>query len=240
VAPIIASQRSLRYKTSGYDRAVSEQTLDRRQRKTRAALHRALLELVATTPFDQVTVESVTNAADLARPTFYAHYHDKYELLGAAAIELMDGLVLAVSETSLPQLPTYSGTRVLTILQHAQEHRSLYRLLINGEGGLAAREKLIDTFTAAAQRIFIDGSNRTSDEPQHDLNVSTTAFVGALLMVIERWIDGRIKQDAETLAATFMRQQIGGLEWVLGYRPGEATYVPLPDAAEYRPRTRSE
>lgn len=54
---------------------------DRRVRRTRAALRKALVELVLDKGFQAVTVEEITERADIGRATFYAHYRDKEDLL---------------------------------------------------------------------------------------------------------------------------------------------------------------
>ena len=55
--------------------------------KTRAALHWALLTLLAQKPYREISVDDVTTAADVGRTTFDAQYRDKTELLDEAARE---------------------------------------------------------------------------------------------------------------------------------------------------------
>ncbi|MGI5220452.1 TetR/AcrR family transcriptional regulator [Nocardia sp. CA-290969] len=54
---------------------------DRRVRRTREALHRALIELMMERAYDRITVSDVIARADVGRSTFYAHYRDKDDLL---------------------------------------------------------------------------------------------------------------------------------------------------------------
>jgi len=66
---------------------------DRRQRKSRAALQQALLTLISTKAYDSITVEDITELADVARATFYAHCKDKPALLMEVSRELVEELV---------------------------------------------------------------------------------------------------------------------------------------------------
>lgn len=59
----------------------SPQSLDPRVRKTRRRLQEGLLTLMATEPFQAITVKEITNRADVNRGTFYLHYTDKFDLL---------------------------------------------------------------------------------------------------------------------------------------------------------------
>jgi AcrR family transcriptional regulator len=56
--------------------------LDPRIRRTRKLLQDALRKLLAEKEFDKISVQDVTEAATLNRATFYAHYADKFALLG--------------------------------------------------------------------------------------------------------------------------------------------------------------
>src|SRR3981081_1200325 len=58
------------------------QRLDPRIRRTRQLLHDALRRLLEEKEFDKVTIQDITEAATLNRATFYAHYPDKFALLG--------------------------------------------------------------------------------------------------------------------------------------------------------------
>src|SRR6202158_6254455 len=56
--------------------------LDPRIRRTRQLLQDALRRLLVEKEFDDITVQDITEAATLNRATFYAHYPDKFALLG--------------------------------------------------------------------------------------------------------------------------------------------------------------
>jgi AcrR family transcriptional regulator len=56
--------------------------LDPRVRRTRQLLQDALRKLLAQKRFDDISVQDITGAATVNRATFYAHYPDKFALLG--------------------------------------------------------------------------------------------------------------------------------------------------------------
>jgi AcrR family transcriptional regulator len=58
------------------------QRLDPRIRRTRQLLQGALRNLLEQKEFDKISVQDITEAATLNRATFYAHYEDKFALLG--------------------------------------------------------------------------------------------------------------------------------------------------------------
>ena len=56
-------------------------SVDRRVRKTRRALSRALIELVLEKGYEDVSVQDILDRADIGRSTFYAHFESKEMLL---------------------------------------------------------------------------------------------------------------------------------------------------------------
>lgn len=55
--------------------------LDPRVKRTRALLQNAFTELLAEENFKSITVQSITERAEVNRATFYAHFPDKFALL---------------------------------------------------------------------------------------------------------------------------------------------------------------
>ncbi|MFD1988570.1 TetR/AcrR family transcriptional regulator [Paenibacillus nicotianae] len=52
-----------------------------RNTRTREAIFEALFELMEEKDFDKITIQNLTERAQINRATFYAHFQDKYELL---------------------------------------------------------------------------------------------------------------------------------------------------------------
>lgn len=71
---------------------------DPRVKRTRQLLKQALTELLAEKPFQDISVQDITERATLNRVTFYAHFEDKYDLVSTW---IRDGFVERL-ETALP------------------------------------------------------------------------------------------------------------------------------------------
>lgn len=48
---------------------------------TKRLIANSFKELMLQTPFEKITIKMITDYANVIRPTFYNHFHDKYELV---------------------------------------------------------------------------------------------------------------------------------------------------------------
>ena len=63
--------------------------MDRRQRKTKDAIFRALIMLLGKKDFNRITVSEIIDSADVGRATFYAHFETK-EFLAEPFVHIFD------------------------------------------------------------------------------------------------------------------------------------------------------
>src|SRR5512138_500847 len=55
--------------------------IDRRIQRTRQSLRAALFDLMKAKSYDAISIEEITERANVGRATFYLHYKDKEDLL---------------------------------------------------------------------------------------------------------------------------------------------------------------
>src|SRR5690625_7325782 len=67
--------------------------LDRRKKYTRLVLKNSLITLLKTKLLSKITVKEICEQADINRSTFYAHYHDQFDLLQQIEEELIDDMI---------------------------------------------------------------------------------------------------------------------------------------------------
>ncbi len=103
---------------------------DRRARRTRELLIHALLELIETRHYDQISVQDIVERADVGRSTFYAHYENKDALLMGGFEHLLEMLVQQIQCDSAAQL-TFE---TVMLFEHARGHYETYRTLLWGTG----------------------------------------------------------------------------------------------------------
>ena len=117
---------------------MQEKRIDRRVNRTRRMLREALMSLTLERGYEAVTVEEITQRADVGRTTFYLHYKDKEDLLVESVDTAINDLVeqisdLPVSSWAIPydsHAPQDTPrSPILLVFQHASDNADLYRII---------------------------------------------------------------------------------------------------------------
>jgi len=108
---------------------VTEEKVDRRVRRSRRLLANALLTLVTQKKFSEISVQEITDQADMNRSTFYLHFQSKEELLLAALVEQFDELVSRFGAIS-PERTIWEAPELdRWVFEHVAEHAAIYKAL---------------------------------------------------------------------------------------------------------------
>ncbi|MFX0573556.1 TetR/AcrR family transcriptional regulator [Nocardia nepalensis] len=106
---------------------------DRRVRRTKSLLHRALIELMIECGYDRITLQDILNRADVGRSTFYAHFRDKDDLLLVSSTEFLRAAVADTeSAAGDPDAPEHSAplAPLYTLFRLASANPEVYRALL--------------------------------------------------------------------------------------------------------------
>ena len=172
----------------------------RRRLQTRRLLIQTTMQLVLEKGFGSVSIQDITDRADLGRGTFYIHFKDKDEVVWTAFQELFQGLeqqAHAQLDRRMPQVEYYG---LANIFQHADRNRDLYKVMFGGQGSAMLTGRAQD-FLANA---FLDDI-RQAPAPEVDFNVPHEIEAQLLAGVISRllywWLATPNKYSPEQMAA---------------------------------------
>jgi AcrR family transcriptional regulator len=191
---------------------------DRRVSRTRRLLRQALMELILERGYNAVTIEDITERADLGRTTFYLHFHDKEELLVESLEEIAEELKIQVEETANSQ--TEEGDRyhnpVSVVFRQVDANRDLYRIILQGEGSTKAASRIRDIIEEAATEFFARHmSGFTSAPPEIPKGVMAGYFAGAMLGFVMLWLEKELPYTGDEAADLFMKIFFRGAARVL-------------------------
>src|SRR6266849_4577195 len=172
--------------------------LDPRIRRTRHLLQDALKGLLDAKEFDDITIQDITEAATLNRATFYAHYPDKFALLGELIrltfLQLLDQRNVRWDGTC-----SYAFKAIILAvcdyLLEVQKSRSSDRLQF---------EPFVEaTVIDQIRLVLLEGFRRHPEEERrisHEMIAATASW--AMYGAVKQWVDTPSRPPAEEFVAT--------------------------------------
>lgn len=162
----------------------------RRRQQTRRQIIRAAVELVLEKGYEAVTVQDITDRADLGRGTFYIHFKDKEDVLWSA---IQDGLHETEAEAhrqfqdGLPPQLEYYG--YLNIFRHADRNRDLYRVMLGEQGSAVLTARVQAHLAAEYERdaAILPGKIYTDFDLPKDVLIQIVT--GAVIQLVSWWLE---------------------------------------------------
>ncbi|MCW3791581.1 TetR/AcrR family transcriptional regulator [Paenibacillus sp. LS1] len=173
--------------------------VDRRILKTQEALKKALIELMAEKNFDDITIQDLSDQANVSRGTIYLHYADKYDLL--------DNLIethineLAVRCASVADLDFVTGSIVWT--EYFESNYNFFSTMLASKGAPFFRNRFLE-FLVEEFKDEVDNTQGKNEGLNNELVVQFVAssYVG----VVEWWFTNERPVTHQVLA-----EQLGTL-----------------------------
>ncbi len=199
--------------------------LDRRVRRTRRRLRDALIELILEQGYDNITIQEITDEADLSRATFYLHYKDKDELLASSLEEMFDELVESVKDIMLrrkieldegeaPSLPAF---------KHVAEYADLYRSLLGEKGVSSVINRILDYIARVGEQQYrIVVSKEEEKSIPVPIEVAARHMAGAIFSLMSWWLAEDMKYTPEEMAEYFHRMTVPATMAAFGRLPQKA------------------
>lgn len=179
--------------------------LDRRVQRTRKLLRESLMSLILEETYDEISIQNITDKANLGRATFYLHFKDKDELLLEVMDQLLEDILEQVPELSEAQWQLEDTKAIVNLFDFAAEHYDLYRILIISSGGITASRQLRKTI-ATRIKVSVQGEiDRLGTEPRLPADFIANHLAGSLLSTIYWWLDNDLPYSPEEMAAMFQK-----------------------------------
>lgn len=192
--------------------------MDRRVSRTRRQLRNALMALILERGYNAVTVEDITDRADLGRTTFYLHYRDKDGLLIESLEAIAEDLKNQVEQAAGLKMETGQvfSNPVSIVFRHVDVHRDLYRVILKGEGGSLAASRIRDIIEEAALEFFQRHMSSLIGKPmEFPRGIVAGYFAGAMMGFINLWLDKELPYSGDEAAGLFMTLFFRGASRIL-------------------------
>lgn len=131
--------------------------LDRRTRKTRAALYEALIVLLREKPLRDISVTELTSAADVNRSTFYTHFQDIFDLYEKLQDDFK-ACLQELAEREVDDLRRANYRPLLTnFFSYIRENREVFQVVFGEEFGDAIELVRSCILEALRDRTTVEG-----------------------------------------------------------------------------------
>jgi AcrR family transcriptional regulator len=175
---------------------------DPRIRRTRQALQAALRSLMEQKSLEEISVQDITDLADVNRATFYDHYTDKFALLDAMVAGGFHKLLAERNVVFEGTCPSAAGVIILATCDYLSFNRGL--------GGSCNRNSAFEPLAEAGivtaiQRVLLAGlEKRTVPEPLSPQIVATTV-AWAIYGAVKQWFNTPDHPPAQEMVPSILQ-----------------------------------
>ena len=156
-----------------------------------------MIALAVQKPYDEITIQEITDRADIGYRTFFRHYNDKTALLkDVVRSEMLAMRVLMAPPPpeffTDPEAHTTSLIDYAILFQHVQKHSDMYRVLLLSDRTLILPVKAIAIHEFKANY----GSLIDTDIP---FDIIVNHMVSAMITLLRWWLENDMVYSPEEM-----------------------------------------
>lgn len=170
---------------------MAEKKVDRRALKTQKQIKEALAKLLADKGLRHITVQEISDLADVHRVTFYKHYLDVYDLYEKLEKELLTELGLLILRFHEEDQKDFRKGLIDYIAQNPNTFRMVFSPHNTGE----MRSKFSNMIEGIFRVVLTEKC--TVDLNDGRLDYLSAYWASGFFAVIEKWVQNGFSQSEE-------------------------------------------
>ena len=178
---------------------------ERRRLRTRQLLIQSTLQLVLEEGYEAISIQDITDRADLGRGTFYIHFKDKEEVVWDAFQDIFQDLEREAHRQLDRRMPQVEFYGLLNIYHHAEANRDLYRLMFGGKGSARLTIRAQDFLAKVFLYDILNAPKSAEVDFKLPEEVEAQMLAGMISRLLYWWLETQNEYSAEQMAAiTYM------------------------------------
>ncbi|PKF85693.1 TetR family transcriptional regulator [Bacillus sp. BA3] len=173
--------------------------VDRRVQKSQEAIKNAFIELMSEKSFDHITIQDISDRANVGRRTIYDHYMDKFDLLDKLIEEHINELRILCESAS--ELNFVEGN--LIWFEYFELNSSFFSTMLGSKGAPAFRSHFLE-FVIQELEGEVDVTEGKNQGLSKDLILKF--FGAAIVEIVEAWFTNGLSEPTQVVA-----EQVGHL-----------------------------
>ncbi|MBW7455428.1 TetR/AcrR family transcriptional regulator [Paenibacillus sepulcri] len=179
----------------------AETKIDRRILRTKEAINKAFLELFSEKELDHITINDISERANVNRGTVYLHYTDKYDLLNQCIDDHLNKMFHACKFNEFNQVQTGLIDALKPAFVYFEENYLFFSSMLANQRTTVFRERLMQIIASTVdQKIKMNDINQEMDK-ELIAQFMASAFVGT----VEWWILNKMPHPPQFMAEQLWR-----------------------------------
>ncbi len=175
---------------------MAEKKTDKRTLKTRRAITNALAQLLSEKELRKITVQEISDLADVNRVTFYKHYLDIYDLYEKMEKDVLSELGMLILKYQENDAENFAEEMVNYIF----ENPKIFKMIFSAHNTGVMRDK----FEKMVEGLFrvIQSEKAGTDYSDNSLSYYCGYQANGCISVFEKWVNEGFKQSTDFIIKT--------------------------------------
>ena len=177
--------------------AATEKKEDRRVRRTKKLLTKALTQLLQEKQINEITVKELTDLADMNRGTFYLYYKDMFDMLEKIEDGMFEALDAIVSLHEHDDVSQQTKPILLDLFRFIQDNQEMCRVLLSPHGDMNFLHRLNEVVREKCLKAW---PNIRKEKGEADFDYHYSFVVFGCAGIIRAWVNRNCPESAEKMA----------------------------------------
>jgi len=171
--------------------------MDRRIKKTRELIISSFIDLLGEKGFEKITINDISERANINRGTVYLHFVDKFDLLDKCIEKYVEQLLNHCANSTDT---TLSVSAFQSIFEYLEKNYTIYKLLLSKEGfGIFSNRLYTIIAQTVTEVIGIKSENHALSN-----GVTTHFLASGFIGTIEWWINNSMPCSVQEITEQLM------------------------------------
>ena len=175
--------------------------IDRRVLRTKEAINKAFLELFSEKELDQITINDISERANVNRGTVYLHYTDKYDLLNKCIDEHLTHLFITCTPIDMNREEIDLIAEMMPVFTYFENHFLFFSSMLANHRTSIFRERLQQILVANIKEHLDRQDTYRDMDKEMLIQFMASAFVG----IVEWWIQNKMPHSPQYMAEQVRR-----------------------------------
>ncbi|WP_311081698.1 TetR/AcrR family transcriptional regulator C-terminal domain-containing protein [Paenibacillus polymyxa] len=195
--------------------------IDPRTKRTRRYLRNALIQLLEEKDLNSITVQDITDKAELTRATFYLHYQDKQHFILRTIDEILNEFIEQVKpteeENKIQELNEgHPPLAFLRIFEFISENHDFFRVMLGDRGVPEFRSRMLKIVQEKVYGELLSSIGQFQEKLSIPKDIFISYITSAHLGVVCSWLENGMVYSPVFMATQLTKLTLLGPIRVVG------------------------